>query len=227
MRQRIISETPRSWMSRPQESGVQLRQKSHCPSSRQRGRCCQLSSSQRHKHLPDRQHDTLQRGDKPPFALDMFSGENAPMAYALLWRGWRVGPVDWLLNAPHDLSKPEVQRGVAFQVQSCDAAIWAVDCSTFSRAREMAIPGHHAAPRPLRAENEVRGLRTLEGRDAARVEQANLFIDFTFAQIAQSVSAGKAAILESPARSHLCGFQQLRDIRKLPEWRRTLYNACC
>ena len=91
----------------------------------------------------------------------------------------------------------------------------------------MAIPGHHAAPRPLRAENEVGGFRTLEGRDAARAEQANLFIDFTFAQIARSVSAGKAAIVESPAGSHLWGFQQLKDIRKLPEWRRTLYNACC
>ena len=49
----------------------------------------------------------------------------------------------------------------------------------------------------------------------------------TFAQIAQSVSASKAAILEHPARSHLWGAHQLKDIRKLPEWRRTLYNACC
>ena len=128
---------------------------------------------EKHKHLPDRQHDALQRGDKPPFALDMLSGENAPVAYTLSWCGWRVEPVDWLLNARHDLSKPEVQRGVAIQVQSCDAAIWAVDCSTLSRAREMAIPGHHAAPRPLRVEDEVRGFRILEGRDAARAEQAN------------------------------------------------------
>ena len=37
----------------------------------------------------------------------------------------------------------------------------------------------------------------------------------------------KAAVLESPARSHLWGFQQLKDIRKLSGWRRTLYNACC
>ena len=96
----------------------------------------------------------------------MFSGENAPVAYALSWCGWRVEPVDWLLNARHDLSKTEVQQAVAIQVQSCDAAIWAVGCSTLSRAREVAIPGHHAAPRPLRAENEVRGLRTLEGHGA-------------------------------------------------------------
>ena len=149
------------------------------------------------------------------------------MAYALAWCGWRVEPVDWLLNPRHDLSKAEVQQAVAIQVQSCDAAIWAVDCSTLSRAREVAIPGHNAAPKPLRAENEVRGLRTLEGRDAARVAQANLFIDFTFEQIALAVSANKAAVLESPARSHLWGFQQLKDIRKLPGWRRTLYNACC
>ena len=179
-------------------------------------------------YTPDRRrHSGPQGGDKPPFALDMFSGENAPVAYALAWCGWRVEPVDWLLNPQHDLSKAEVQHAVAIQVQACDAALWAVDCSTLSRAREVAIPGHHAAPRPLRAENEARGLRTLEGHDAARVEQANLFIDFTFGQIALAVSAGKAAVLESPARSHLWGFQQLKDIRKLPGWRRTLYNACC
>ena len=169
----------------------------------------------------------MSRGDKPPFALDMFSGKNAPVAYALAWCGWRVEPVDWLLNERHDLSKPWVQNGVATQAKSCDAAIWAVDCSTLSRAREVAIPGHHAPPKPLRGESHVRGLPSLNGRDAERVEQANSFIDFTFAQIAQLVSDGKAAILESPARSHLWGFQQLKDIRKMPQWRRTQYDACC
>ena len=32
----------------------------------------------------------LPRGDRPPYALDVFSGENAPVAYALAWCGWRV-----------------------------------------------------------------------------------------------------------------------------------------
>ena len=169
----------------------------------------------------------LPRGDRPPYPLDAFSGENAPVAYALAWCGWRVEPIDWLLAAPHDLSKLEVQQAFATLVDSRDAAIWAVDCSTLSRAREVAIPGHEGGPRPLRAENAVRGLQSLAGRDAIRVEQANLFIDFTFAQVARSVATGKAAILESPARSHLWGFQQLKDIRKMPDWRCTLYDACC
>ena len=165
-------------------------------------------------------------GDEPPFALDVFSGENAPVAYALAWCGWRVEP-DWLLNAQHDLSKEEFQQHVASLVDTCDAAIWAVDCSTLSRAREVAIPGHSGGPKPLRAENAVRGLTSLTGRDATRFEQANKFIDFTFAQIAKSVAAGSAAVLESPARSHLWAFQQLKDIRQLPGWQRTLYDACC
>ena len=84
----------------------------------------------------------------------------------------------------------------------------------------MVIPRHNAAPKLLRAENEVRGLRSLVGRDATRVEQASLFIDFSFAQIAKSVAAGQAAIPESPARSLLWGFQQLKEIRKMPGWRR-------
>ena len=168
----------------------------------------------------------LPRGDRPPYALDVFSGENAPVAYALAWCGWRVEPIDWLLNAHHDLSKLGVQQSLAILVGSCDAAIWAVDCSTLSREREVAIPGHNNGPKLLRAENAVRGLQSLAGRDATRIEQSNLFIDFTFAQVARSVAAGKAAILEPPARSHLWGFQQLKDIRKMPEWR-TLYDACC
>ena len=167
----------------------------------------------------------LLRGDRPPYALDVFSGENAPVGYALAWCGWRVEPIDWLLNAHHDLSKLEVQQGLATLVNSLDAAIWAVDCSTLSRAREVAIPGHNNGPKLLRAENAVRGLQSLAGRDATRVEQANLFIDFTFAQIGRSVAAGQAAILEPAARSHLWGFQQLKDTRKMPEWRRTLYDG--
>ena len=91
----------------------------------------------------------------------------------------------------------------------------------------MAIPGHSGGPKPLRAENAVRGLRSLTGRDATRVEEANSFIDFTLAQIAKMVTEGNATILESPARSHLWSFQQLKDIRQMPGWQRTLYDACC
>ena len=167
------------------------------------------------------------RGDRPPYVLDVFSGENAPVAYALAWCGWRVEPIDWLLDPRHDLSKLEVQQALSTLVDTCDAAIWAVDCSTLSRAREVAIPGHQGGPEPLRAEGAVRGLSSLTGRDAERVRQANLFIDFTFAQIAKSVTAGAAAILESPERSHLWGLQQLKDIRQMPQWRRTTYDACC
>lgn len=169
----------------------------------------------------------LQVGDRPPYALDAFSGENAPVAYAPAWCGWRVEPTDWLLNANRDLSKLKVQQSLAILLNSCDAAIWAVDCSTLSKAREMAIPRHTNRPKLLRAENEVRGLRSSAGRDATRVEQANLSIDCTFAQVAKSVAAGRAAIFKSSARSRLWGFQQLKDIRKMPGWRRTLYDACC
>ena len=71
-----------------------------------------------------------------------------------------------------------------------------------------------------------RGFQTLQAHEADRVKQANLFIDFTFEQMALSLAAGKAAILESPARSHLWHFEQLKDIRETPAWRRTAYDAC-
>ena len=157
----------------------------------------------------------------------MFSGKNAPVAYALAWCGWNVEPIDWLINKNHDLSDLQVQATVASRMQECDAAIWAVDCSTLSRAREIAIPGHKHGPKPLRSEQLPRGLHDLQGRDKERVRQANLFIDFTFEQVESSVAAGKAAILESPGRSHLWNFEQLKQIRKTPAWQRTTYDACC
>ena len=46
---------------------------------------------------------------KPPSALDVFSGKNVPVAYALAWRGWEVEPAGWLLNQAHDLSDQVVQ----------------------------------------------------------------------------------------------------------------------
>ena len=112
-------------------------------------------------------------------------------------------------------------------MKKCDAAIWAVDCSTLSRAREIAIPGHRHGPKPLRSEAMPRGLLSLPPHEADRVKQANLFIDFTFEQVALSIAAGKAAILESPARSHLWHFKQLEGIRRTPAWQRTTYDACC
>ena len=87
------------------------------------------------------------------------------MAYALAWCGWKVEPIDWLINKNHDLSDLMVQKAVAIQMQKCDAAIWAVDCSTLSRAREIAIPGHKHGPKPLRSEALPRGLHDLQGRD--------------------------------------------------------------
>ena len=73
--------------------------------------------------------------DRPPSALDVFSGKNAPVAYALAWCGWKVEPIGWLINENHDLSDLKVQKAVATQMEKCDAAIWAVGCSTLSRAR--------------------------------------------------------------------------------------------
>ena len=96
------------------------------------------------------------------------------MAYALAWCGWKVEPVDWPINPEHDLSDLKVQGAAAIQTQTCDAAIWAVGCSTLSRAREIPIPDNKQPPRPLRAEDQPRGLQTLHGHDSERVKQANL-----------------------------------------------------
>ena len=159
---------PRSWRSRPRVRSGKVPPDDACKlprGDRPSEQTCTLPEGDRPS-----QSCKLQVGARPPYALHVFSGANAPVAYALAWRGWRVEPIDWLLNASHDLSKLKVQQGLAILLNSCDAAIWAVDCFTLSRARERAIPGHTNGPKILRAENEVRGLRSLVGRDATRVE---------------------------------------------------------
>ena len=55
------------------------------------------------------------------------------------------------------------------------------------------IPGSSVLSKLLKAESQVRGLQCLAGRDAERVKQTNLFIDFNLEQIAASVIAGIAA----------------------------------
>eukprot|EP00972_Heterocapsa_arctica_P000796 111934-Heterocapsa_arctica.AAC.1 len=78
----------------------------------------------------------------------------APVACALVWFGWQVVPVDTILDRSQDLSLQAVQRSISAKLKTCDAAMWAPDCSTLSRARERPIPGNKSAPKPLRAADQ-------------------------------------------------------------------------
>ena len=48
-----------------------------------------------------------------PVMLDLFSGENAPLAQAFNWCGWRVvTPIDIAIDMDFDVTRPAVRRAI-------------------------------------------------------------------------------------------------------------------
>ena len=90
--------------------------------------------------------------------MDLFSGLRAPVAAALAWCGWKVTAVDILLDKRMDLADLSFQAEIRPVIRQADAAFWAPDCATFTRARERPIPSVRHAPRPLRSAQMPRGL---------------------------------------------------------------------
>eukprot|EP00971_Amphidinium_carterae_P047300 931698-Amphidinium_carterae.1 len=64
------------------------------------------------------------------------SGVRAPIARALSWCGWRVEPFDVARSPDHDLRQPELQQQLLARAPHQAAVFVAMDCATFSRARE-------------------------------------------------------------------------------------------
>ena len=89
-----------------------------------------------------------------PWLADFFSGVRAPAAHALAWCGWKVTPIDMLLNSDDNIADEGAQMRLGDLCDKVDAQAWAPDCSTLSRAREIHIKGNANAPGHL----EVRAL---------------------------------------------------------------------
>ena len=138
-----------------------------------------------------------------PLAADLMCGPGAPVTKALLWCGWKVIPVDILLEPEHDLGDKALQNCLHSKLQQVDCIMAALDCSTKSRARE--IPVHFAdgrpGPQPLRSIEYPEGLPHLSSRDAARVQRDNLAADFVLDEIHDLVQRGGATVRENPGQS--------------------------
>ena len=108
------------------------------------------------------------------------SGPGAPVSKALLWCGWRVLPIDILLDPTHDLSDATRQALLHEQLQEADCIMAALDCSTKSRAREIPLnfSDGRPSPKPLRSNEHPEGLPGLTPRDEARVERDNKAAEF-------------------------------------------------
>ena len=129
--------------------------------------------------------------------LDLFSGENAPLAQAFLWCGWHIlTPIDIAIDEDFDVTKESVQKALFHWLPKVSLMAAAFSCSTKTRARERR-PG----PLPLRADHFPRGLPDLSPSDARRVEDDNLMSDFGLSAQAWLASQGAGCLRENPHNS--------------------------
>ncbi len=165
-----------------------------------------------------------------PIALDCMCGPNAPWSRALEWCGWSTRPRDWLIDPAHDLSSPKLQSEIRAEIASVDALLWAMDCSTLTRARDRPIPGEAHPPMRLRSSRYLTGLPVLQKPQHAallqRVQHANSLVTFSGSTLLQAVSKNLAAIAENPRNSYYWEFPELVQFSAFEEVNDVDYMAC-
>ena len=155
-------------------------------------------------------------------------GPGAPVSKALLWCGWKVIPIDILLEPDHDLGEQSMQRCLHTKLQEVDCIMAALDCSTKSRARE--IPIHFSdgrpGPKPLRSVDFPEGLPDLPHKDALRVRRDNVAADFVLDEIHSLAQRGGATIRENPGRSLHWELPREKELMDTGLYYDTEYSAC-
>ena len=160
---------------------------------------------------------------------DLFSGPHMPLGKAFLFCGWRVLPVDWLLDPDHDLSIPACQARVHEQLQDASFIAAALDCSTKSRAREIprVFNDGRRTPGPLRSPQFPAGLPELTGKDKARVDKDNSACSFVLTEIEELLYRGGGSIRENPFNSLHWQYPQEVAMWESGFWHDWRYSACC
>ena len=152
-----------------------------------------------------------------------------PLGKAFLFCGWRVLPVDWLLDPDHDLSIPACQARVHEQLQEASFIAAALDCSTKSRAREIprVFNDGRRAPGPLRSPQFPAGLPELTGKDKARVDKDNSACSFVLTEIEELLYRGGGSVRENPFNSLHWQYPQEVAMWDSGFWHDWRYAACC
>ena len=167
--------------------------------------------------------------DSPPVPvfLDLLSGPNYPLSQAFYWAGWKVvQPIDLQIDADFDITNSSVQKALAHILPKCHLVSTAMDCSTKSRIREIALPGKRA-PQPLRSERHPRGLPTLSPEQAQRVDTDNAASDFQLAVQHVMDHHGRGAFRENPRRSLHWKDPNECWMKDNHRWYDFEYDSCC
>jgi len=162
-----------------------------------------------------------------PVFLDLLSGPNYPLSQAFYWAGWKVvQPIDLQIDDEFDITNSSVQTAIAHILPKCHLVSTAMDCSTKSRIREIALPGRRAPP-PLRSEQHPRGLPTLTSDQALRFEKDNQASDFQLAVQHVMNHHGRGAFRENPRRSLHWKDPNEVWMKNNHDWYDFEYDSCC
>ena len=162
-----------------------------------------------------------------PVFLDLLSGPKYPLSQAFCWAGWKVvQPIDLQIDRDFEITNSSIQRAIAHILPTCHLVSTAMDCSTKSRIREIALPGLRA-PKPLRSEQHPRGLPTLPEDQAQRVDADNKASDFQLAVQHVMHSHGRGAMRENPRRSFHWADPNEVWMHSQGCWHDFEYDSCC
>ena len=161
-----------------------------------------------------------------PLFFDLLSGPNYPLTQAFAWAGWRtMQPLDLKIDPDFNLNHSSVRKAIAAKLPECHLCSAAMDCSTKSRVREIAMPG--GGPQPLRSNKYPRGLPSLKPADRARVDADNQCSDFLLAMQATMHANGRGALRENPRRSLHWSDPVEAFLFSQGVWQDYEYDACC
>lgn len=135
-------------------------------------------------------------------------------------------PIDIKLDKDFDINSPPVRKALGARLSECHLVSTAMDCSTKSRIREIAIPGRRS-PKPLRSEEHPRGLPNLAPADAARVQADNAASDFVLAIQTVMHEHGRGAFRENPRRSYHWSDPVEEHLHSQGCWDDWSYDNCC
>ncbi len=170
--------------------------------------------------------------EEAPCAVGLMSGPNAPLETALVWFGWRVRTYEIKgthFNEPADLLDPDVQAEAEADSEAADFLEVAMDCSTFSRIREIPRPGITKA-RPLRDAEHPRGLPRLHEKGAERelhkVTQHNKLLDWSTDQLRAHHRRKGGWLSENPENSLYWIQQAVHELSESEDVVSYRYSAC-
>ena len=134
----------------------------------------------------------------------------------------------WDILRGRDVFKHSVE--LDDEVSRASLSHWAPNCATFSRAREIPIPGVESAPVPLRSSEHPRGipeeLGRMSKRARLRLEKDTEMADGAAVSCLDSHKKGKFFSLEHPGRSIALDLVSWKDLVNQPGVFCTRYHTC-